>query len=66
MMLTSKKGVSALQVKRVMGFGSYETALYMCNRIRAGLSEHRPDKLGGYRRSGRNLHRWEGQKQTLG
>jgi len=46
-MLTSKKGVSALQVKRVMGFGSYETALYMCNRIRAGLSEHRPDKLGG-------------------
>jgi transposase-like protein len=44
MMLTSKKGVSALQVKRVMGFGSYETALYMCNRIRAGLSEHRPDK----------------------
>jgi transposase-like protein len=47
MMLTSKKGVSALQVKRVMGFGSYETALYMCNRIRAGLSEHKPDKLGG-------------------
>jgi hypothetical protein len=47
MMLTSKKGVSALQVKRVMGFGSYETALYMCNRIRAGLSENKPDKLGG-------------------
>jgi transposase-like protein len=47
MMMTSKKGVSALQVKRVMGFGSYETALYMCNRIRAGLSEHKPDKLGG-------------------
>jgi transposase-like protein len=47
MMLTSKKGVSALQVKRVMGFGSYETALYMCNRIRAGLSEHKPDKLAG-------------------
>jgi transposase-like protein len=46
MMLTSKKGVSALQIKRVMGFGSYETALYMCNRIRAGLAE-KPDKLGG-------------------
>jgi len=46
MMLTSKKGVSALQVKRVMGFGSYETALYMCNRIRAGLSED-SEKLGG-------------------
>jgi transposase-like protein len=47
LMLTSKKGMSALQIKRFMGFGSYETALYMCNRIRAGLSEHKPDKLGG-------------------
>ncbi len=47
MILTSKKGISALQVMRVMGFGSYETALYMCNRIRAGLSEHKPDKLAG-------------------
>ncbi len=47
LMLTSKKGMSALQIQRYMGFGSYETALYMCNRIRAGLSEHRPDKLGG-------------------
>jgi transposase-like protein len=47
LMLTSKKGISSLQVMRYMGFGSYKTALYMCNRIRAGLSEHRPDKLGG-------------------
>ncbi len=30
-----------------MGFGSYKTALYMSNRIRAGLSEHKPDKLAG-------------------
>lgn len=37
MMLTSKKGVSALQVHRVMGFGSYKTAWYMCHRIRAAL-----------------------------
>jgi len=37
MMLTSKKGVSALQVFRVLGFGSYKTAWYMCHRIRAGL-----------------------------
>jgi predicted RNA-binding Zn-ribbon protein involved in translation (DUF1610 family)/IS1 family transposase len=37
MMLTSKKGVAALQVQRVMGFGSYRTAHYMCHRIRAGL-----------------------------
>src|ERR1700690_3181005 len=39
MMLTSKKGVSALQVYRVMGFGSYSTALYMCNRVRARSEE---------------------------
>jgi hypothetical protein len=37
MMLTSKKGISALQVFRVLGFGSYKTAWYMCHRIRAGL-----------------------------
>src|ERR1700689_578744 len=47
MMLVSKKGISSLQVMRYMGFGSYKTALYMCNRIRAGLSEHKPDKLAG-------------------
>jgi hypothetical protein len=47
LMLTSKKGMSALQIMRYMGFGSYKTALYMCARIRAGLSEHKPDKLAG-------------------
>jgi transposase-like protein len=47
LMLTSKKGMSALQIHRYMGFGSYETALYMCNRVRAGLSEHKPEKLAG-------------------
>jgi transposase-like protein len=38
LMLTSKKGISALQVHRVMGFGSYRTAWYMCHRVRAGLA----------------------------
>src|SRR5216683_3165798 len=47
MMLISKKGVSALQVHRVMGFGSYETALYMCHRIRAGLADKEFKKLMG-------------------
>src|ERR1700677_5099505 len=37
MMLTSKKGIAALEVQRVMGFGSYKTAHYMCHRIRAAL-----------------------------
>ncbi|MGO8865786.1 MAG: IS1595 family transposase [Alphaproteobacteria bacterium] len=47
MMLTSKKGVSALQIYRVMGFGSYETALYMCHRVRAGLADKDFRKLMG-------------------
>lgn len=47
MMLTSKKGVSALQVKRTMGFGSYETAWYMCNRLRGALANEEFRKLTG-------------------
>ncbi len=39
MMVTSKKGVSALQVKRTLGFGSYETAWYMCHRIRVAMQD---------------------------
>jgi transposase-like protein len=47
MMMTSKKGVSALQVQRVMGFGSYKTAHYMCHRIRAGLMDEDFKQLVG-------------------
>jgi IS1 family transposase len=39
LMLTSKKGMSALQIYRMLGFGSYKTAWYMCHRIRAGLAD---------------------------
>jgi ISXO2-like transposase domain len=39
MMVTSKKGVSALQVKRTLGFGSYSTAWYMCHRIRVAMRD---------------------------
>ena len=47
MMLVSKKGMSALQIMRTMGFGSYKTAWYMCHRIRTALVERDMDKLGG-------------------
>ena len=47
LMLTSKKGMSALQIYRFLGFGSYKTAWYMCHRIRAALIEKNMDKLGG-------------------
>ncbi len=39
MMVTSKKGVSALQIHRTMGFGSYKTAWYMCHRLRAAMQD---------------------------
>jgi len=39
LMLTSKKGISALQIHRMMGFGSYRTAWYMCHRVRGGLAD---------------------------
>jgi hypothetical protein len=45
-MLTSKKGMSALQIKRYMGFGSYETGWSMCHKVRVALMED-IDKLGG-------------------
>jgi len=48
MMVTSKKGVSALQVQRVMGFGSYATAWSMCHRIRAGMADEQFKQLVGY------------------
>ena len=47
MMLTSKKGISARQIHRVMGFGSYKTAWYMCHRIRTALQDKEFKKLIG-------------------
>jgi transposase-like protein len=47
LMLVSKKGISALQVQRMMGFGSYRTAWHMCHRIRAGLADEGFQKLMG-------------------
>lgn len=47
LMLTSKKGMSALQIHRMMGFGSYQTAWSMCHRIRAALIDKNFRKLIG-------------------
>jgi hypothetical protein len=45
-MLASKKGMSALQIMRYMGFGSYKTAWLMCHKIRTALVED-IKQLGG-------------------
>lgn len=47
-MLTSKKGISALQIHRMIGTGSYSTAWSMCHRIRAGLNSAEFRKLVGF------------------
>jgi hypothetical protein len=47
LILTSKKRVTARQVQRDMGFGSYKTAYYMCRRISAGMQDREFHKLMG-------------------
>jgi len=46
LMLASKKGMSAMQIMRYMGFGSYKTAWLMCHKIRTSLVED-IKQLGG-------------------
>lgn len=44
--IESKKGMSANQMKRVLGV-SYKTAWYLCHRIRAAMTEVEPAQLNG-------------------
>jgi transposase-like protein/IS1 family transposase len=47
LMYHSKKGMSSLQIHRMIGTGSYETALYMCNRIRVAMGNSAKGQLLG-------------------
>jgi transposase-like protein len=48
LMMASKKGMSALQISRMLGL-SYKTAWFMCHRIRESLRETKLDTpLGGH------------------
>jgi len=47
LMAASKKGVSAKQVQRMLGFGSYKTAWFMCHRIREAMREEGAPPIGG-------------------
>lgn len=48
LLCSSKKGISALQIKRMLKLGSYHTALFMMHRIRHALhDEVFSDKLSG-------------------
>ena len=47
LMVSSKKGISALQIHHMIGSGSYRTAWYMCHRIRAAMRNEEFIKLTG-------------------
>jgi len=47
LMAASKKSVSALQMQRMLGLGSYRTAWFMCHRIREAMNPENPSPLGG-------------------
>jgi transposase-like protein len=46
LMMASKKGMSALQIGRMLGL-SKKTAWFLCHRIRESLRETKPEMLGG-------------------
>lgn len=46
LMTASKKGISSLQLHRMLGFGSYRTAWFMAHRIREGMRELFPEETG--------------------
>jgi transposase-like protein len=47
LMCEAKKGMSAAQMQRTLGIGSYKTAWYLCHRIRAAMKEAMPEPLKG-------------------
>jgi transposase-like protein len=47
LMAASKKSMSALQLQRMMGLGSYRTAWFMCHRIREAMTPKTRGPLGG-------------------
>jgi transposase-like protein len=52
LMVSSKKGISAMQLHRNLGFGSYRTAWFMAHRIREAMKAEPSKMLGGPGSSG--------------
>ena len=47
LMAASKKGVSAHQLMRMLGLGSYRTAWFLAHRVREAMFDRDPEPLGG-------------------
>jgi transposase-like protein len=61
----SKKGISSLQIQRILGLGSYRTALFMTHRIRHALKDPNvKKKLSGSEQHLKREHSIMFQKST--
>ncbi|MGD0762667.1 MAG: IS1595 family transposase [Roseiarcus sp.] len=47
LMAASKKGVSAHQLMRTLGLGSYRSAWFLAHRVREAMADRDPEPLGG-------------------
>src|SRR5579863_570170 len=47
LMASSKKGVSAHQLMRELGLGSYRAAWFLAHRVREAMADRDPEPLGG-------------------
>lgn len=47
LMAGSKKGISAHQLMRELGLGSYRTAWFLAHRVREAMADRDPEPLGG-------------------
>jgi transposase-like protein len=60
----SKKGVSALQLQRMLGLGSYRTAWFMCHRLREAMKPAAPAPMGGEGKTVEADETYVGGKET--
>ena len=63
LMMSSKKGMSALQISRLLGL-TPRSAWFMCHRIRESLRETKPEMLGGQNRVVEADETYIGGKET--
>ncbi|MGH9794482.1 MAG: IS1595 family transposase [Candidatus Acidiferrales bacterium] len=73
----AKKGISACQIQRTIGIGSYKTAWYLCHRIRAAMAQADKPMLdgtvemdetyvGGKNRGKGKVARWDNKQVVVG
>src|SRR5438067_5071543 len=66
LMAASKKGMSALQLQRMLALGSYRSAWFMCHRIREAMKPAKAGPLGGFNKVVEVDETYIGGKPRLG